>query len=89
MTVTPANAGIVLTQTGPLTATIDWTEPAGAFDVALTATDPAANSITQTFTLNSTYSYIDPGEWVVVQYNEVNAGNPVGGFVVLQYTMGK
>ena len=45
--------------------------------------------VTQTFTLNSTYSYISAGEWVVVQYNEVNAGNPTGGFVVLQYTMGR
>ena len=45
--------------------------------------------VTQTFTLNSTYSYISAGEWVVVQYNEVNAGNPTGGFVVLEYQMGR
>ncbi len=45
--------------------------------------------VTQTFTLNSAYSYISAGEWVVVQYNEVNAGNPTGGFVVLEYQMGK
>ena len=45
--------------------------------------------VPQTFTLNSTYSYISAGEWVVLQYNEINAGNPTNGFAQLKYVMGK
>ena len=45
--------------------------------------------VPQTFTLNSTYSYISAGEWVVLQYNEINAGNPTNGFAHIRYQMGK
>lgn len=44
--------------------------------------------VPQAFTLSSTYSAIDAGEWVVLQYNEINAGNPTNGYAVIQYVMG-
>lgn len=50
---------------------------------------PWEAGVPKAFTLNSTYSFVDAGEWVVIQYNEQSAGNPTNGFVVLQYLMGK
>lgn len=50
---------------------------------------PWAKGVPKAFTLSSTYSFVDAGEWVVIQYNEQSAGNPTNGFVVLHYLMGK
>lgn len=44
--------------------------------------------VPQEFTLDSDYSFIDAGEWVVLQYNELNSANATRATVVLQYVMG-
>ena len=46
-------------------------------------------NVPQAFTLNADYSFVDAGEWVVLQYNELNAANPTGGYAVLHYVMGR
>jgi len=46
-------------------------------------------NVVKTFTLNEAYTFLDAGEWLVGQYNEVNAGNPVGASIVVHYKMGR
>lgn len=41
------------------------------------------------FTIDEDYAFIDAGEYVVVQYNEINAGNPVACQVHLLFAQGK
>ena len=43
------------------------------------------------FTINTSGSanYVSPGEWVVLQYNEVNAGNPTLATVCIRYILGR
>lgn len=45
--------------------------------------------VPQTFTLDDDYTFLDAGEWLVVQYNEVNSGNPVAVQVDLILANGK
>ena len=42
-----------------------------------------------TITTSGSTNYLSPGEWLVLQYNEINAGNPTNGFAQLKYVMGK
>jgi hypothetical protein len=48
-----------------------------------------ADGVPQSFTIDDDYSFIDAGEWVVVQYNEAGTGAPTQMTVTLQYEMGK
>lgn len=50
---------------------------------------PWAAGVPQNFTVNDSYSFLDAGEWAVLQYNEQTAGNPTNGFAVIQYVMGR
>ena len=52
-------------------------------------TDYWAVGVPKTFTISSSYAFIDAGEWVVVDYQEENSGNPTNSHIVLQYVMGK
>lgn len=47
--------------------------------------------VPQAFTISTsgTLNYLGPGEYLVAQYNEVNAGNPVNCSIIIRYTMGK
>lgn len=44
-----------------------------------------------TFTIDTagTLRYLGPGEYLVAQYNEVNAGNPTLASIIVRYLMGK
>jgi hypothetical protein len=69
---------------GELPGHEDESQPA----VGGTAEGWTAN-VVKTFTLNEAYTFLDAGEWLVGQYNEVNAGNPVGASIVVHYKMGR
>ena len=40
------------------------------------------------FVIDDTYAFVDGGEWLVIDYAEINAGNPVGGYVNIIYAIG-
>lgn len=42
-----------------------------------------------TIDTSGTLRYLGPGEYLVAQYNEVNAGNPVLASIIVRYAMGK
>ena len=42
-----------------------------------------------TITTSGSTNYLSPGEWVVLQYNEVNAGNPTNATVCIRYILGR
>ena len=50
-----------------------------------------AAGVPQAFTISSsgTLNYLGPGEWLVLQYNEVNAGNPTNCTICVRYVMVK
>jgi len=50
---------------------------------------PWAAGVPKEFTLDTSYTFIDAGEWIVVDYQEVTNGNPTNSAVVLHYVMGK
>ena len=43
------------------------------------------------FTINTSGSanYLSPGEYLVLQYNEINAGNPTNASVMIRYILGR
>lgn len=45
--------------------------------------------VPQAFTLNNAYCYLSPGESLVAQYNEVNAGNFIDATVTIHWQRGK
>lgn len=51
-------------------------------------TDYWAAGVPKAFTL-STNVFIDAGEWVVLDYQEVAAGNPTNSHINLHYVMGR
>lgn len=52
--------------------------------------DPFTINIPKSFTLDSSYTYVSAGEYVVVKYNEEGAAtDPLGATVEIQYQMGK
>ena len=51
--------------------------------------DVWADAVPKEFTINSTYAFLDAGEWLVIQYEEYTAGNPTDGVVNIHYVMGK
>ncbi len=57
--------------------------PIGGTAVGWTAGKPIA------FTVDNAYAFLDAGEWLVVQYNEVNSGNPVWAQVDITYALGR
>lgn len=48
-----------------------------------------AAGVVQSFTIDTSYNYLSGGEFLVAQYNEDNAGNPVNGFILVRYLQGK
>ena len=48
---------------------------------------PWAAGVPKTFTLSTVF--IDAGEWVVLDYQEITNGNPTLSSVVVEYVMGK
>ena len=42
-----------------------------------------------TITTSGSTNYLSPGEWLVLQYNEVNAGNPTNATVCIRYILGR
>lgn len=48
-----------------------------------------AAGVPKTFTLDSSYTFLDAGEWLVVDYQEESAGNPTLSSVVVHYAVGK
>jgi hypothetical protein len=41
------------------------------------------------FTIDNAAAYLKPGESLIAQYSEQNAGNPVNGVVMVRYVVGK
>ena len=54
-----------------------------------TAATPWGAGVPQAFTLSSTYSFLDAGEWLVLDYQEDNAGNPTNAVVTCIFQVGK
>lgn len=52
-------------------------------------TDYWAAGVQKTFTLDSSYTFLDAGEWLVLDYQEESAGNPTLSSVVVHYLVGK
>ncbi|WWT39942.1 hypothetical protein [Microcystis phage Mae-JY09] len=50
---------------------------------------PWADGVPKSFALDDTYSFLDAGEWLAIDYAEQTAGNPTNGYVVLQYVLGR
>lgn len=46
-------------------------------------------NVPQVLGLNAGQVFVDAGEYVVWQYNEINNGNPVNGVANFQYQMGR
>lgn len=44
---------------------------------------------TFTVTTSGSTNYLSPGEWLVAQYNEVNAGNPTNATIYVHYAYGR
>ena len=42
-----------------------------------------------TITTSGSTNYLSPGEYLVLQYNEVNAGNPTNATVCIRYILGR
>lgn len=51
--------------------------------------DPWAANVPKAFTLDADYTFLDAGEWLVLDYQEVTNGNPTLSSIVVQYVMGK
>jgi len=47
-----------------------------------------ADSVPKSFTLDSDYTFLDAGEWLVADYQEVATGSPTAGSLVVQYALG-
>jgi hypothetical protein len=43
----------------------------------------------QAFVVSGTAAFVQAGEWVVLQYNELNAANPTNGYVNVHYVQGR
>jgi len=54
-----------------------------------TSSDAAQKLVQFPSHLDTSYTFIDAGEWIVVDYQEVTNGNPTNSAVVLHYVMGK
>ncbi len=50
---------------------------------------PWASGVPKAATIDSSYNFLDAGEWLVLQYNEQTNGNPTNGFATIQYVMGR
>ena len=47
------------------------------------------SGVPQDFTIDSDYSFLDAGEWLVLDYQEDTNGNPTNSVVNIHYAMGK
>lgn len=47
------------------------------------------NAIPQSFTIDPAYSFLDAGEWLVLDYQEDTNGNPTNSVVTVTLQMGK
>lgn len=45
--------------------------------------------VPQSFTIDASYQFLDAGEWLVLDYQELNAGNPTLATVTVNLAMGK
>lgn len=45
--------------------------------------------VPQTFTIDDTYSFLDAGEWLVLDYAELNAANASNAHVIVHYVLGR
>lgn len=54
-----------------------------------TAATVWAAKVPQAFTINSTYAFLDAGEWLVLDYQEDTAGNPTNAVVTVNLQVGK
>lgn len=62
----------------------------GTIAAAIGATTaPWGAKVPKSFTLDADYTFLDAGEWLVLQYNEQTAGNPTLSSVTIGYVMGK
>lgn len=52
-------------------------------------TDYWAAGVPKAFTLDSDYVFLDAGEWLVLDYQEIATGNPTNAFLNVHYVMGK
>ncbi len=50
---------------------------------------PWAAGVPKSFTIDSSYNFLDAGEYLVLQYNEQTNGNPTNCAVTIQYVMGR
>lgn len=48
-----------------------------------------SSGVPQAFTIDSDYSFLDAGEWLVLDYQEDTAGNPTNSTVTVNLQMGK
>ena len=51
--------------------------------------DPWADSVPKQFTLDTSYTFLDAGEWLAAVYAEQSSGNPTNGRLVLVYQLGR
>lgn len=62
----------------------------GTISAAIGGTaDYWADSVPKAFTIDSDYSFFDAGEYLVIDYQEVAAGSPTAGSVMLLFQVGK
>jgi hypothetical protein len=54
-----------------------------------TAATEWASGVPQSFTISETYSFLNAGEWLVIDYQEDDGGNPTNCCVNIWYTLGK
>lgn len=54
-----------------------------------TAATVWAAGVPQAFTIDADYSFLDAGEWLVLDYQEDQTGNPTNAVVTVNLAMGK
>src|SRR5574340_810167 len=54
-----------------------------------TAATAWSSGVPQQFSIDSTYAFLDAGEWLVIDYQEDDSGSPTSCFVTIHYAMGK
>lgn len=61
----------------------------GTVSDILGSATPWSSGVPQAFTVDSDYSFLDAGEWLVLDYQELTNGNPTLSSVVLHLQVGK
>ena len=52
-------------------------------------TDYWADGVPKAFTLDASYVFLDAGEWLVLDYQEISTGSPTLSSIHVTYAMGK